>query len=125
VSTGCKALDAMLGGGISTQSITEVYGEYRTGKTQLAHTLCISARLARQVDARLRHVAATQLPVEDGGGAGKVAFIDTGELTQSTNARAHAPHQRTLSAPTAFVPSPSALASTANRPSTTFRSPAP
>jgi predicted ATP-dependent serine protease len=32
ISTGSKTADAMLGGGISTQSITEVYGEYRTGK---------------------------------------------------------------------------------------------
>ncbi|EJT52318.1 hypothetical protein A1Q1_04529 [Trichosporon asahii var. asahii CBS 2479] len=32
ISTGSKAVDGMLGGGISTQSITEVYGEFRTGK---------------------------------------------------------------------------------------------
>lgn len=35
ISTGSKAVDAMLGGGISTQSITEVFGEYRTGKVSL------------------------------------------------------------------------------------------
>lgn len=32
ISTGSKSVDAMLGGGICTQSITEVFGEYRTGK---------------------------------------------------------------------------------------------
>lgn len=32
ISTGSKAVDGMLGGGICTQSITEVYGEFRTGK---------------------------------------------------------------------------------------------
>lgn len=32
ITTGSKAVDAVLGGGISTQSITEVFGEYRTGK---------------------------------------------------------------------------------------------
>ena len=45
---------------METQAITEVYGEYRTGKTQLCHTLCVTA----------------QLPVGGGGAAGKVAFID-------------------------------------------------
>jgi meiotic recombination protein DMC1 len=42
-------------------SITEVFGEFRTGKTQLALILCIT----------------TQLPKEQGGENGKVAFIDT------------------------------------------------
>jgi meiotic recombination protein DMC1 len=42
-------------------SITEVFGEFRTGKTQLAHTLCVTS----------------QLPFEMGGGNGKVAYIDT------------------------------------------------
>jgi hypothetical protein len=76
ISTGSKAVDAVgrsvpslqysqqqaltpctsqiLGGGISTQSVTEVYGEFRTGKTQLAHTMAITS----------------QLPIEMGGGAG-------------------------------------------------------
>jgi meiotic recombination protein DMC1 len=61
VSTGSSALDALLGGGIESASITEVYGEFRTGKTQLCHTLCVT----------------TQLPREMGGGNGKVAYIDT------------------------------------------------
>ncbi|GAA5832624.1 hypothetical protein JCM11251_001390 [Rhodosporidiobolus azoricus] len=61
ISTGSAQMDAMLGGGIQTGSTTEVYGEFRTGKTQLAHTLCVTS----------------QLPVDMGGGEGKVAFIDT------------------------------------------------
>jgi hypothetical protein len=32
ITTGSKSADAMLGGGIATQSITEVFGEFRTGK---------------------------------------------------------------------------------------------
>lgn len=36
-------------------------GEFRCGKTQLSHTLCVTA----------------QLPLELGGGNGRVAFIDT------------------------------------------------
>lgn len=42
-------------------SISEVFGEFRTGKTQLCHTMCVTA----------------QLPTAMGGGNGKVAYIDT------------------------------------------------
>lgn len=61
ISTGSTALDQLLGGGIESMSITEAFGEYRTGKTQLCHTLCVTA----------------QLPREHGGGNGKVAYLDT------------------------------------------------
>ena len=39
ISTGSKSFDDMLGGGIMTMSLTEVFGEFRCGKTQLAHTM--------------------------------------------------------------------------------------
>ena len=42
-------------------SITELYGEFRTGKTQLCHTLSVIC----------------QLPVSEGGAAGKALYIDT------------------------------------------------
>ncbi|KAA1468023.1 Rad51-domain-containing protein [Dentipellis sp. KUC8613] len=58
ISTGSKLVDAMLGGGIMSQSISEVYGEYRTGKTQLAHTMSVVA----------------QLPPDLGGASGKVTI---------------------------------------------------
>ncbi|XP_078172482.1 DNA repair (Rad51) family protein [Carex rostrata] len=61
ITTGSQALDELLGGGIETASLTEAYGEFRSGKTQLAHTLCVS----------------TQLPTSMHGGNGKVAYIDT------------------------------------------------
>lgn len=61
ITTGSKELDSLLGGGIETMSITEVFGEFRTGKTQLSHTLCVSS----------------QLPLEMNGANGKVIFIDT------------------------------------------------
>lgn len=61
VTTGCQAFDEILGGGIQTSSITECYGEFRTGKTQLVHTLAVT----------------TQMPTEMGGGNGKVAIIDS------------------------------------------------
>ncbi|UCG90210.1 MAG: DNA repair and recombination protein RadA [Candidatus Heimdallarchaeota archaeon] len=44
-TTGADALDDLLNGGIETGSITELYGEYRTGKTQLAHQLCVTCQL--------------------------------------------------------------------------------
>eukprot|EP00877_Chromochloris_zofingiensis_P009832 jgi/Chrzof1/5101/Cz15g11140.t1 len=61
ISSGCQAVNELLAGGFETKAITEMYGEYRTGKTQLCLTMCVT----------------TQMPVEDGGAAGKVAFIDT------------------------------------------------
>jgi DNA repair protein RadA len=44
ITTGSKNLDELLGGGIETRAITELYGEYGTGKTQICHTLCITAQ---------------------------------------------------------------------------------
>lgn len=61
ITTGSNQFDDMLGGGVTSMSITEVFGEYRCGKTQLCHTLCV----------------ATQLTKNLGGAEGKVAFIDT------------------------------------------------
>jgi DNA repair protein RadA len=61
LKTGSEAVDALLGGGIETQSITEVYGEYGSGKTQIAHQLCVNV----------------QLPKEEGGLDGSVIVIDT------------------------------------------------
>lgn len=61
ITAGSQNLDNLLLGGIESQAITEVFGEFRTGKTQLCHTLCVTA----------------QLPGEVGGGHGKVAYIDT------------------------------------------------
>jgi DNA repair protein RAD51 len=61
LSTGSSELDKLLGGGFETTSITEVFGEFRTGKTQICHTLCVTC----------------QLPREKGGGEGKAMYIDT------------------------------------------------
>jgi len=61
VTTGSKELDKLLDGGIETGSITEIFGEFRTGKTQLCHTLCVTC----------------QLPLDSNGGEGKALYIDT------------------------------------------------
>jgi meiotic recombination protein DMC1 len=54
ITTGSSALDGILGGGIETGSITELFGEFRTGKTQIvrqrfAHCHCVrpSVRLTQ------------------------------------------------------------------------------
>mmetsp|Transcript_33236 Transcript_33236/g.77246 ORF Transcript_33236/g.77246 Transcript_33236/m.77246 type:complete len:378 (-) Transcript_33236:163-1296(-) len=61
LTTGSTQLDRLLGGGIETGQITEIFGEFRCGKTQLCHTLCV----------------ACQLPIENGGGESKALYIDT------------------------------------------------
>ncbi|MFX0013076.1 MAG: DNA repair and recombination protein RadA [Promethearchaeota archaeon] len=49
IATGSASLDDLFGGGVETGSMTEFYGEYRTGKTQIAHQLCITAQLPREM----------------------------------------------------------------------------
>jgi len=60
-ATGSKKLDGALGGGIETQALTEFIGEYGSGKTQICLMLSVTA----------------QLPHDQGGLEGNVAFIDT------------------------------------------------
>ena len=61
ITTGSSDLDILLGGGIETGGITEVFGEFRTGKTQLCHTICVTA----------------QRPLDQGGAEGRVIYVDT------------------------------------------------
>lgn len=61
LTTGSKAMDELLGGGIETQTITEFYGEYGSGKSQLCHQLCVNV----------------QLPPERGGLGGGSLYLDT------------------------------------------------
>ena len=42
-TTGSKNLDSFLKGGIETQAITEFAGEFGSGKSQICHTLCVTA----------------------------------------------------------------------------------
>ncbi|GIU71999.1 MAG: hypothetical protein KatS3mg003_1478 [Candidatus Nitrosocaldaceae archaeon] len=61
ISTNIKKLDTLLGGGIETQAVTEFYGEYGSGKTQICHTLCVMV----------------QLPKDKGGLNANALYIDT------------------------------------------------
>jgi DNA repair protein RadA len=60
-STGSKNLNELMGGGIETQAMTELIGEYGVGKTQISLTLCVNV----------------QLPVERGGLKGNAVYVDT------------------------------------------------
>jgi DNA repair protein RadA len=42
-TTGSKSLDDFLKGGIESQAITELTGEFGSGKSQICHTLCVTA----------------------------------------------------------------------------------
>ncbi len=61
LTTGSKSLDSLLGGGLETRAMTEFYGEFGSGKTQLAHQLAVNV----------------QLPPEEGGLNGSAIMIDT------------------------------------------------
>lgn len=60
LKTGIDALDDLLGGGIETRCITEFYGRFGSGKSQLCFTLSVLALL----------------PEKDGGLGGNVMYID-------------------------------------------------
>ncbi|MFW5929219.1 MAG: DNA repair and recombination protein RadA, partial [Halobacteriota archaeon] len=61
ISTQVPEVDDLLGGGIETQSITETYGEFGSGKSQFTHQLSVNV----------------QLPREHGGLGQSAIFIDT------------------------------------------------
>ena len=61
ISVGSEGFDDLIGGGIETQSITEVFGEFGSGKSQISHELAVTV----------------QLPPEKGGLDGECVFIDT------------------------------------------------
>jgi DNA repair protein RadA len=61
LATGSKTVDELLAGGLETQTITEFYGEYGSGKSQVCHQLCVNV----------------QLPPERGGLGGGALYIDT------------------------------------------------
>ena len=62
LTTGSQNLNELLGGkGVESRAITEAFGAYGSGKTQLGSTLAVNV----------------QLPFEKGGANGKCVFIDT------------------------------------------------
>jgi len=61
LTTGCSSMDRLLNGGIETQSLTEFYGEFGSGKSQMCHQLCVTVQLGEA----------------QGGLNGSVLYIDT------------------------------------------------
>ncbi len=61
LTSGSKAFDELIGGGLESQTITEFYGEYGVGKSILCHQLAINV----------------QLPLGRGGLDGGALYLDT------------------------------------------------
>ncbi len=61
ITTGSEEIDNLFGGGIETQAVTEIFGEFGSGKTQMAHQLSVNVQLSE----------------EEGGLNGKAIYIDT------------------------------------------------
>jgi len=61
LTTGSETLNTLLGGGLETRAISEFYGEFGSGKTQVAHQIAVTV----------------QLPPEKGGLNGSVIIIAT------------------------------------------------
>lgn len=61
LTTCSHELDQLVGGGVESQAITELYGKFASGKTQLTHQLSVTV----------------QLPRDQGGLDGKALYIDT------------------------------------------------
>ncbi len=45
LTTGSKEFDTLLQGGVETSSITELFGEFGTGKSQLCHQLAVTCQV--------------------------------------------------------------------------------
>jgi len=61
ITTGSKSFNELLGGGVETMAITEMYGKFASGKSQLGFQLAVNV----------------QKPVEEGGLGGAVLFVDS------------------------------------------------
>jgi DNA repair protein RadA len=61
ISTGSKCFDELLGGGFEVNAITEIYGEFGSGKTQICHTSAVMV----------------QQKITDGGLEAGVIYVDT------------------------------------------------
>ncbi len=61
ITTGSRAIDNLISGGVETQAITEFFGEFGSGKSQLCHQLAVNV----------------QLPPERGGLGANALYIDT------------------------------------------------
>ena len=61
ITTGTECLDTLFEGGVETQALTEVYGEFGCGKTQFCHTMAVQVQKSK----------------EEGGLEGGVLYMDS------------------------------------------------
>lgn len=61
ITSGSKSFDQLIGGGFETGAITEIFGAYGSGKTQIGHILAVHS----------------QLPKDKGGAGAAAVYIDT------------------------------------------------
>jgi DNA repair protein RadA len=77
-TTGSVNLDSFLKGGIESQAITEIAGEFGSGKSQLCHTLCVTA--AANKEKRGKRVVGTlagDLSRNNNNNTNNIIFVDT------------------------------------------------
>jgi DNA repair protein RadA len=67
-TTGSKDLDTFLKGGIESQALTEIIGEFGSGKSQLCHTLCVTANTNAQTNGAAQKLV---------GKINPIIFVDT------------------------------------------------
>jgi DNA repair protein RadA len=67
-TTGSKDLDTLLKGGIESQALTEFVGEFGSGKSQLCHTLCVTANTNAQTNGEAQKLV---------GKINPIIFVDT------------------------------------------------
>jgi DNA repair protein RadA len=65
--TGSESFDRFLDGGFETQAITELYGEFGSGKSQICHTLCVAAN----------HLIESSQNDDKDSKSGNIIFIDS------------------------------------------------
>jgi DNA repair protein RadA len=71
-ATGSESFDRFLNGGFETQAITELAGEFGSGKSQICHTLCVAAN---QLIENSRHDDAKENNKHSA--TGNIIFIDS------------------------------------------------
>ncbi len=71
LTSGCSSLDRLLRGGLRKKSITELFGEFGCGKSQICHQLAVTV----------------QLPLEEGGLDGGCMYIDTEKVFEANRCR--------------------------------------
>ncbi|XP_071038139.1 meiotic recombination protein DMC1/LIM15 homolog isoform X2 [Parasteatoda tepidariorum] len=76
ISTGSEVLNKLMGGGVESMAITEAFGEFRTGKTQLSHTLCVTCQLPGG-EHQMEILDLVALKFHEEGGVYKLLVIDS------------------------------------------------